>query len=253
MAQPIPIDRACNNCPMGHGKAVAGAGPEELTQVKLIVLGDHSGHYEEDVGVPFVSNDSKRMPRRLKNGQMSIEKPRNAGSLLRLHIGKLNLDPDKDVWLTNAAKCNPGKNKPKETDAKKCVRTWFEDELAILDRHVPHAPILIAGNLAFKAISAIYKDCSFSKETLKSCRRTSGHTLMGHPVFFTYNPASVARSEWGIEDTVMMLNNGRVHVTSKTTLPSLPMSPLWIFEKDLELLDKYLNPEKYEIKDEDIF
>jgi hypothetical protein len=51
----------------------------------------------------------------------------------------------------------------------------------------------------------------------------------------------------------MMLNNGRVHVTSKTTLPSLPMSPLWIFEKDLELLDKYLNPEKYEIKDEDIF
>lgn len=238
---------------MGNGKAVAGSGPEDLTQVKLIVVSDHAGHYEEDVGVPFVSNDSKRMPRRLKTGAMSLEKSRNAGSILRLYLKTLGLDPDKDTWLTNVAKCNPGKNKPKEADAKKCVRAWFEDELAILDEHVPSAPILLAGNLAFKAITAVYKDCSFAKETLKSCRRTEGHYLMGHPVFFTYNPAAVARSEWGVENTVMMQANGRVEATSKAILPSLPLSPLWIFEKDLEFVDRYLNPEKFELSEDDLF
>jgi uracil-DNA glycosylase family 4 len=246
MANPICIDRECKACPVSNGKAVPGAGPDDLSKVKLIVISDHAGHYEEEVGQPFVSNDAKRMTKRLRNGKVSLEKPRNAGSILRLCLNEIGLNPNRDVWLTNVMKCNPQQFKPTEKDAKTCTRKWLDTELTTLDKYVPNAPILIAGNLAFKTIANVYKaDCTYATQNLKmkNCWKTTGHKLMSHPLFFTANPAAVAKCEWGYERTVMQHNDGTVSPTSKGVLPALPLSPLWTFKKDLEMVRQYLNPD----------
>lgn len=65
--QEIPFNTHCQNCEIGRFKcngnnhyAVGGAGPQDLSQVKLIIISDHPGAYEEKYGYPFVHNEVLR-------------------------------------------------------------------------------------------------------------------------------------------------------------------------------------------------
>lgn len=245
------INKDCRNCSLSNG-AIAGIGPDDLTKVRLIVIGDYPGKMEKEVDVPFTSNDSQRIPRRLKSGVTSMLKPRNGGSLMRMMLNNMGIDPYTECWFTYAIKCNPAQNKPKEKQAKTCVKSWLIEELSMLDKYCPTVPILIAGNVAFKSLSLTFRDSDIYKKTLKDCRRTNKYKLFSHPLFFTFSPGSVCRSEWGVEDTCIIYKN-RVQVTSKEILPSLPLSPMYIYQKDMDVLDEYFNPDKYKIEEEDLF
>jgi uracil-DNA glycosylase len=247
----LDIDTGCKECPLGHNQAVPSSGQMDKDKLKLVIISDFPDKKSEEEATNFASNDSDRIPRRLRNGNVSIEKPRNAGSMLKVLLEEIGIDLDTEEWKSNIVKCNPRHLKVKDKDAKTCCKVHFVDELAFIDGTNPSVPILVAGNVAFKALKAIYKDCSFSKSTLKACRKTTHHTLFSHPVFFTYNPGSVCKSEWGVEDTFMKSNV--LKITSKKTLEPFVFSPLWIYKEDLRILGKYLKPNRYTLSEDCLF
>lgn len=235
----IPFQRDCKVCELSSGKAVNGCGPDDLTKVRLIVISDHTGHYEEEENYTFVSNDDRRIPLKRKNGRMRPEGFRNAGSTLRHELRKLGLDSYEEVWLTNAIKCNPAQVKPQEKHAKLCTRTWLKQELALLDEYCPKVPILIAGSIAYKSLQELAPELKTSLPKLRDCRRTNHYKFRNHPLVFTYNPAAV--KPFRIETQYQTNRDFTLDVTQVMDIePPIIGSPIWHFRKDLEFLIPFL-------------
>ena len=246
----INQDYNCQLCALGKARAhantqlkagqplkqcIPGAGPRDLKTLKLIVISDYPGHYEELYGWPQVDINSIKGER--KNGVLL---PRNSGAFLRMVIsGLLGLDSYKDVWMTNAVKCNPAKTKVIESaHLKPCVRQWLGPELLILDQECPKVPLLVAGLQAFRAVKMLYRQHTTQLETLgfNGCRRRNDLTLNGRPVVFAPNPARPARSEPRIESTVLF-NGGKWVVGENEWLYPPPLgSPVRSFIEDLKFL-----------------
>ncbi|EKQ70447.1 uracil-DNA glycosylase [Leptolyngbyaceae cyanobacterium JSC-12] len=241
----ISFDRSCKKCPLSCKEAVAGGGPDELTDVKLIVVSDHPGAYEIQVNHPFFDNDGKRASKiNKKTGRKTPEGFRNAGSMLRHTLKTMfGLDTYTDIWCTNIIKCDPKATKPQEAHAKACANAWFKKELATLDQFVPEVPILIAGTLAFKGIVACFPELKRSlPNSLNDCRRTNHYRLGDHPLIFTFNPAPVARSEFRIETSVTLDSDDTYLVEAVRVIePPIIGSPVWHFRKDLEPLRNFLD------------
>lgn len=253
----IKFDPKCVKCDLGKKReyynneakkdtdktcAVGGAGPDDLSQVKLICISDFPGHYEsrQSTAHPLV-DIIEETGERLKTGML---RSNNAGSFLRMALKIMyKLDTYNDCWVTNALKCDPGKNKPLfNTQVKPCSMLWLSTELYELDQHVPNCPILVAGNQAFKAICFLYKEESVYLEKLKlnGCRRRTDLTLGEHPAIFTLNPARAARCEPKIE-TGLKTKHGQVYPTRNEWLyPPLPGSPLYSYIQDLQCLSPFL-------------
>lgn len=239
----IAFSRQCTECELGKNCAVGGAGPDRLSEIKLIVVSDHPGHYEQECGYPFFDNAEQRRPRyNRKTGQTSLEGWKNAGALLRDQLGQqFGLDTYRHCWLTNAVKCDPGKNKIKDKNAKTCALKWFCQEMAILDEAAPEVPILFAGSYAYKAIAYIDKELSLKLGTsLRAHRLTNHWRWRAHPLVFTYNPAAVAKSEPRIETEIGLTLNQTYKVNKVQPLPPLVGSPQWMFARDLEMLRPFL-------------
>jgi hypothetical protein len=253
----IPFDRTCRACSAGDKReyyngqkeenqpkefAVGGAGPDDLSKVKLIVISDFTGPYEATTGYPFVSN-REGQDERQKNGLL---RSNNAGGFLRMALEMMfGLDSYHDVWCTNAMKCNPGKNKPLfNTQVKKCAQLWLQNELLVLDDYVPTIPILVAGGTAFETVCLLYPEEGkyLASQKLNNCRRRTDLTLGQHPAVFTLNPSRPARCEPKME-TGYKLKKGRVHITNNDWLyPPLPGSPLYSYLRDLRCLKPFLPP-----------
>lgn len=263
----IQFNRECNLCPLSCGEGVGGAGPEDLYKVKLIVISDYPGMYEVENGYPFWDNVEKRTPsivgKSKYKGKISLPGYHNAGGYLReILTNKFSIDTYSECWLTNALKCPKSyKGNDKNITAKirsKCISTYLKDELAILDEYVPNVPILIAGKEALASIRYICKNTynqltPGSKPTLRNLRRVKGKTLFNHPLVFTVNPAQVCDAEYRIEkeDGIAYSKKKKkiegkwqeineVTVTKVRKLPNLPLSPRWIFERDVEFLREHL-------------
>lgn len=251
----ISFDKNCTACSVGEyrekqnakleeGKprsyATGGAGPEDLTQVKLILVSDLSGHYEALAGYPFVDISNEKGERNKKG----LLNPHNAGGFIRMALELMyGLDTYNEVWCTNALKCDPGAKKPLfNTQTKPCVMRWLQNEFTYLDEYCPTAPILIAGGTAFEAIKLIYpvEAKLLNERKLNGCRRRSDITLGRHPAVFTLNPARAARCEARIE-TEVQYRRGLLQITKNDWLyPALPGSPLYSYIEDLKFLRPYL-------------
>jgi uracil-DNA glycosylase len=235
----IFFNRNCKLCNLTTGKSVGGAGPDDLKEIKLIVISDHPGHYEEDIGYPFASKPHEGQGKRL------VEDFPTAGEILRRYLfHNFNLDTYKEVWMTNAVKCNPRGKTIQDSHVKKCVRNHLLEELTEIDRENPSVPILIAGNKAFEALGYLDKTLTKKKlgKSLKSMRRSNHYKLWSHPLVFTFNPASVRdakfqiESDFGYEDRK---KNGFPVKAIKIlqSFPELPGSPRWMLKKDLSYLE----------------
>lgn len=234
-----------NNSPPGRKEegrlrhcSVGGAGPDDLSKVKLIILSDHPGHYESRethvfpmVDISLEQNSSKGMLR-----------SRNAGAFLRRALNLMfDLDTYNDCWITNAVKCNPFEQSIIESKhLKPCVNQWLISEFSLLKEYCPTAPLLVAGSHAFRACKLMYrKDAAFLQQLgLNGCRRRGDIVLDGRPVIFTDNPAKICRCEAMIE-TEVKTKKGRVSVT-KNDWFYLPGSPVYGFVEDLKFLSDFL-------------
>lgn len=243
----INFNRSCTGCELGIGKAVNGCGPDDLTDVKLIVISDFSGHYEAENNMPMWSNDGNRAPKKnKKTGKYGPEGPRNAGSMMR-HVLKLmfGLDTYSDVWFTNGIKCPANetrKIKPQDKHIKPCVSLWLAKELETLDEAVPTAPILIAGSIGFKALKMTFRELDKTLPgSLNDCRKTNHYRIGEHPLVFTFNPAPVARGEFRVETDVDLDETNSYRVNAVMTIePPIVGSPSWDFRNDLEYLSPFL-------------
>lgn len=248
----IEFDRRCKLCSLGKGKAVQGAGPNELENVKLIVISDHPGHYEESNGYPFHANDGETVPQRVNYGRMNGKKEvpnfPNAGKYIRDLLDELyGLDTYNEVWMTNAVKCNPRDKTISPKHVNKCTRYHLLRELTEINKVNPTIPILIAGRYAFDCIKYLDKNLKNRLGTsLKKVRRTNSYRLWTHPLVFTYNPASVRDAEFRKETDIGFTELTKKdkfkvrHIHKIERLPELPGSPRWIFRKDVKYLDDFL-------------
>lgn len=243
----IPFRKDCTNCQIGKVKdnsnkcgAVGGAGPNDLSQVKLILISDHPGFYEERYGYPFVSKQEVQQEEYERGKRKKApDAIRNAGELIRKMLYEMfGLDTYREVYSTNVLKCDPGPVTPQDTHLRSCT-SWLTEEFEVLDRYVPEAPVLIAGTKALRALPYTFR--SFrpqAKKGINSCRRRVDLKLNHHPAVFTFNPAAVARSEPRIETKAKP--KSKLVKESDWLYPPLPGSPTDIMIGDLEFLDHFL-------------
>jgi len=245
---PIPFNRTCELCTkLARGTSVGGAGPKDLSQVKLIVISDYPSNLEEEAGYPLFDNEEKRSQTRVNNSLTYI-KWRNAGNFLRYELNRLfGLNTYTDTWITNAVKCNPFHKKEQITITegfmKTCTNTWLLNELQTLHQHQLTCPILIAGTTAFRALqyvdNKLYSELTMANgkkaHSLKDYRRVKGKFWLTHPLVFTVNPAGPAKSVARIETHEVKTKVFRVQ-----ELPYLIGSPPWQFQEDIKLLAEYL-------------
>lgn len=250
----FPFNVECTECPLGltrsrHNKeidneerkgpkeyAIGMTGPEDLSKVKLLVVSDLNGHYEKLARHAMYDIIQEKGAR--KKGLLNNY---NAGAYLRMILSAMfELDTYNQVLYTNAIKCNPGKEKPKDCYMKVCSRTWLSKEMAIVDEQIPNIPILVAGNVAFKAMCLVYNRPDIQAIGLNNCRRHSDIVFNNHPVIFTDNPAKAAGSMPKIESKIATIK-GQVYVKQNEWLASIPpLSASAIFRDDIVLLADFI-------------
>lgn len=240
----ITFDSHCQSCGLckgTEGSAVGGAGPDNLANVRLIVISDHPGYYEMGNGFPFYPNDKERSSAR------GLPKFLSAGAYIRRVLYRnLGVDSWNETWMTNAVKCNPQHKKDsitiKDSFLKECSRLWLNPELYTLHSYNPNTPVLVLGRHALTAIKYIDPPLkNVLGNSLKKLTREVYYLWDTHPLVFGLNPAAAADAEFRMEvERGYYMKNGIRKIKSIRSFPPLVGSPQWMFEKDLEILKQLL-------------
>ena len=241
---PIPIDKSCSNCKLASNNAVSGNGPEDLSQIKLILISDYPGAYETEFGWPQVPNDwvAKQRDRKPK-----LPPRPNSGAFIRHMLNEcFGLDTYTNMWTTNAVKCDPNYENRKLKVADRimgiCSATWLKSELYTLDQIVPEVPILAAGSWALKAVRLVYPD-TVPVGGIDTLLRRSGLYAGRHPLVCTYNPATYARSCGQIETSVRIAKRtGAVEVQAVVPIDNYLYTTTQVYKADLARLNPFLLP-----------
>jgi uracil-DNA glycosylase len=227
----------CKSCKLAHSDQqknppIAGTTLcKDLSHLKLIVISDHPGYYE-------VKNKYCMFDNTTENNKKPLGRP-NAGAYIRGILSSWRLDTDKEVYYTNAIKCEPGSKSILAEHIRLCRRKWLLPELIELDKLCPTVPILICGAKAFDAMASLMSETMLDSEaSLNQYRRQLLH-YNNHPVVVTFNPASVASSIPRIETQNVQTTN----LDSVIELPPLKVSPSTIYLDDLQLLKELLCPD----------
>ncbi|MDG5815969.1 uracil-DNA glycosylase [Chitinispirillales bacterium ANBcel5] len=149
----------CNSCPLcaGRNKVVFGAGNVEAP---LMVVGEAPGGEEDRLGLPFVGA---------------------AGELLDKMLGAININRDKDTFITNVLKCRPPSNRSPETAELISCYSILEQQAKIIQPRVYLALGRIAAHTMLNRTEGI------------AVLRKELHQFMGAPLLVTYHPAALLR------------------------------------------------------------
>ncbi|MBD3422287.1 MAG: uracil-DNA glycosylase [Chitinivibrionales bacterium] len=151
----------CQNCALGktRTKFVFGAGSADAP---LMIIGEAPGADEDREGVPFVGP---------------------AGRLLTKMLAAIDLDRDKDVFITNILKCRPPRNRdPQDAEIVAC-NPILKQQLAV----IKPLSLLLLGRIAAQTLL----------QTTASISRMRGqiHEYESIPAFVTYHPAALLRNQ----------------------------------------------------------
>jgi len=151
----------CENCPLcqSRTKAVFGAGAADA---RVMVIGEAPGADEDAQGLPFVGR---------------------AGELLTRMLAAINLDRQKDCFITNILKCRPPSNRaPQDSEILSCT-AYLHPQIEIIN---PQALLLLGKTAAATVLQSV--------EPI-SRLRMSTHQYKHIPAFVTYHPAALLRNE----------------------------------------------------------
>ncbi len=151
----------CRKCGLSRirRKMVFGAGNAAAS---LMIIGEAPGEDEDRQGLPFVGL---------------------AGQLLTKMLGAIDLDRQKDTFITNILKCRPpGNRNPEDSEILSC-RPIVEQQIEIIS---PKA-ILLLGRIAAHELLK-------TKESIARLR-TQIHTYKDIPTVVTYHPAALLRNQ----------------------------------------------------------
>ena len=238
----ITFDRGCEACALSCGKAVPGAGPADLSKVRLIFLSDYPGPYEQQYGWPQVPAPYVRAEEdKAKQKKRRVKFPwKNSGEFLRTILKEeLKLDPWEQVFYMNGVQCSPFRGKDKIninlTHVKPCVNQWVRTMIEALDDNCPQAPIIIAGKTALMAFNILY---STKFKSIQSMLHVKDVIVDNRRVAFTNNPAAVAKGEARLVSS-MMTTNG-VFQPSKIRDWKVIATPHWHFVNSIKWLKEFV-------------
>lgn len=141
-----------NNLVFGAGNAAA----------PVMVIGEAPGRDEDLQGKPFIGK---------------------AGALLTKMLAAIQLDREKDVFITNVLKCRPPENRnPNQSEVLACIPV-LKRQIAIIN---PQA-ILALGRIAAHELLNVTEGIGKL--------RTESHNYNRIPVIVTYHPAALLRNE----------------------------------------------------------
>jgi uracil-DNA glycosylase len=138
---------------------VPGSG--KIQNLDLMIVGEGPGRKEDEAGKPFVGAGGKVLDSMLK--EAGLERS--------------------ELYITNIIKCRPPENrKPFDDEVEICTSNYLEKQLDLLK------PKLIC-TLGATALKYFTNETSMAKNHGKLLR-----SKKGFPVFSTYHPAAVFRS-----------------------------------------------------------
>lgn len=116
----------CTKCILAktRTRVVFGHGP---VPCDLMLIGEGPGEQEDLSGLPFVGK---------------------AGQLLTQILASINIDREKDIYITNIVKCRPPENRAPQTEETNACYPYLEAQISIIKPKI----ILLAGAPATKVV-----------------------------------------------------------------------------------------------------
>ncbi len=147
--------RSCNRCSLAkeRTRAVPGEGPGNA---EILLIGEAPGRDEDHAGRPFVGR---------------------AGSILDRCLEEAGIERGQ-VFITNAVKCRPPKNRRPKKDEIEACRPYLEAQIGLVQPKV----VILMGNAATKAV--------LEMEGVTSLRGQVYRDLF----LITFHPAAVLRN-----------------------------------------------------------
>jgi uracil-DNA glycosylase len=116
----------CTKCVLSktRNKVVFGYGP---VPCDLMLIGEGPGEKEDLSGLPFVGR---------------------SGQLLTQILGSINIDREKDIYITNIVKCRPPENRAPEKEETEACYPYLEEQIKLVKPKI----ILLAGAPSAKVV-----------------------------------------------------------------------------------------------------
>ena len=132
----------------------------------VMLIGEAPGAQEDVQGIPFVGRSGRALDQLLQ---------------------EVDLDPSRDLYICNAIKCRPPKNRrPKKAELASC-RSWLDLQLAAVDPKV----IVLTGATAVEAILGIKGGMTQLRGQWQSWNGRSVMPIF-HPSYLLRNPSKAA-------------------------------------------------------------
>lgn len=207
------VPKDCKLCTLGQGNAVTPTGPDKLSAVKLIVIGDRPGVMEAKTGNHFVGGLSKV-------ARFLIKKFMELDTQLPDTYGYLDSDDSEQVLYLNAVLCHT------KTEVKKEHYVACSTHInAILEK--TGCPVLLCGGQAIEYHFPLPLVGKAKKWTVRDARGKS-YFYNNRYWVCTFNPAIVQR--------------GTAYHTGSNKKPNIIFdSMLWHFIRDLLMVKECIN------------
>ncbi len=117
----------CHRCRLGDTRTHAVVGRGNLN-APIMLIGEAPGQNEDETGLPFVGK---------------------AGQLLEKILASVNLDTEKDVYISNINKCRPEDNRVPTTEEIAACKPYLLEQIRLVDPKI----ILLTGATAVKGVT----------------------------------------------------------------------------------------------------
>ena len=157
------IAEKCKKCALSKGrtKVVFGHGP---VPCNLMLIGEGPGEQEDLQGLPFVGR---------------------AGQLLTKIFESVNIDREKETYITNIVKCRPPGNRAPQANEVEACFPYLEAQIRLIKPKI----ILLAGSPATKAVLKINEPMS---KIRGKWHKIPGTDISAMPVF---HPSYLLRNQ----------------------------------------------------------
>lgn len=160
------VENLCKNCTLCNlhktrKNVVFGSGP---VPCDVMLIGEGPGEDEDEQGLPFVGK---------------------AGQLLTKIFESVNIDRNKEVYITNVVKCRPPQNRTPNNEETEACFPYLEAQINLIDPKI----IILAGSPACKVVLQTQEPISKIRGTWFKYKNDISVIPIFHPSYLLRNPS----------------------------------------------------------------